>query len=99
MKKLTILVSAEIEVQYDENSPEFKEALEAYNEVISDGNAVDMVSYAVAQLRVWGDHQSMIEGVGYVGLIDNPLPKKLYCGIQVSPNYDARDFEVQEEDE
>jgi len=32
--KRTVKVSGEIELEYDENSPEFKEALEGYREVI-----------------------------------------------------------------
>lgn len=87
MKKLTIEVSGEIEVQYDENSPEFQESLSAYNELISDGDAEAMVLHAVSQLKSWGDHYNMIEGVGYIGLIDHELPKEAYSGIQVSNNY------------
>ncbi|MDF7810487.1 hypothetical protein [Hymenobacter sp. YC55] len=87
MNKVTIEVSGEIKVQYDENSPEFKDALESYNELISDGDAQDMVIHAISQLKTWGDHYSMIEGVGYVGLIGSPVPEQLYSGIQVSNNY------------
>lgn len=87
MNTLTFEVSAEIEFQYDENSPEFKEALASFNELICDGDAVDMLRQVAGQLRQWGDHEMMIEGVGYVGIIGQNPPAHLYSGIQVSANY------------
>jgi hypothetical protein len=93
MQKRTIEISGEVEVAYDENSPTFKESLECWNDLISDGDAEDMVLHVVSQLRSWGDHEHMIEGVGYVGLIGQPVPAKGYCGIQISPRYGQLEHE------
>ena len=87
MEKRKIDISGQAEVAYDANSPYFKEAHEAWNELISEGDAEEMVMHVVSQLRSWGDHYNMIEGVGYVGIIGQPLPEKGYCGIQISNDY------------
>jgi hypothetical protein len=86
-QKVTLEITGEVEVLYNEQSPEFQQALSVWNELICDGDAEDLVKAVVSQLRSWGDHERMIEGVGYVGLIGRPVPEKGYCGIQVAADY------------
>lgn len=95
MKKLTIEVSGEIEVQYDEQSPEFQASLLSYNEFICDATPEQMVRNVVSQMQSWGDHYRMVEGVGYIGLIDGEVPKEDYAGIQISNNYADLHYEIQ----
>ena len=93
MKKI-VKVSGEIELEYDENSPEFKEALEGYREVIdSTGNADDVlkqVSYYITRFGTEG----MVEGVGYIGYNGKIPTEEPYSGIMVSLGYDEFDYEI-----
>lgn len=99
MKKRTVQIYGELEMVYDENSPEFKESLSCYITLInSDGDVDKMLEYVASQLNSWGDHEHMIEGVGYVGLIDRPVPQKDYSGIQVPADYGVLEYEIDEED-
>lgn len=95
MKKLTIEVSGEIEVRYDEQSSEFQAALLSYNEFICDATPEQMVRNVVSQMQSWGDHYRMVEGVGYIGLIDHEKPKEAFSGILVSNNYADLNYEIQ----
>ena len=64
MKKIKVSVETEIEIEFDENSLEFKELFEAYKEVIdNDGDYNTMaehICYNVARLGV----DEFIEGIG-----------------------------------
>ena len=89
-----IEVTGEIELHYDETSPEFQEALSSWNEVISDGDANDMLLYVAGHLQTWGDHTNMIEGVGYVCLVGQEVPKEPFSGIRVTNEYAEREYYI-----
>lgn len=85
-----------VELTYDENSPHFQEALTSFREVITgekDTTAQQMLEHVVANLTEWGDHRRMVEGIGFVSLVDDPVPQQNWSGIQVAANYDERHFE------
>jgi hypothetical protein len=87
-------ITGYIELIYDENSPEFKEALEAYKEVIdTTGTKEDMLKHVAFYVTKFGT-DGMVEGVGYVG--DNGIKPEAepYSGIMISDGYD--DFEFDE---
>ncbi|KAA9333386.1 hypothetical protein F0P96_10480 [Hymenobacter busanensis] len=93
LMKLTLEFTSEIELAYDEESPEFQEALASYRELATgdpDTTAREMVQHVAHQLREWGDHHRIIECVGYVGLLGSPTPAENYSGIQVGPDYAER---------
>lgn len=77
------------EVNYDEGSPEFQEALEGYRECInSDADAKDMVKAAVWHIAKYGNN-NMIEGIGYVKYNGLLFPRQLpYSGIEVTESYE-----------
>jgi len=91
----TFEFSGEVKLTYDENSSEFQAALASYRELIDedDATADSMLKHVAGNLSDWGDHQRMIEGVGYVKLEDAPAPKDNFSGITVAPNYDERYFD------
>ena len=94
MQKRVFEITGELAVHYNENSPEFQEALEEYIDMIDrDGTAESMVKHVAMQIKSWGDHEHMVEGVGYVGLIGRPVPERDYCGIQVSPDYGQLEYD------
>jgi hypothetical protein len=94
MTSQTFEFTGEVKLTYDENSPEFQEALESYREVMnSDGDAEAMLQYVAGALSQWGDHEHMVEGVGYVVLEGSDIPKENYSGIQVAQGYDERHFD------
>jgi hypothetical protein len=94
MTTQTFEFTGEVKLAYDENSPEFQEALASYVEVIdSDGDAESMLKYVAGSLSQWGDHEQMVEGVGYVVLMGTDIPKENYSGIQVENTYDERHFD------
>lgn len=71
-----------VSLEYDVDSPEFKEALESYREVIygmgDHNDLLNHVAYAVAKYGT----DKMIEGVGYVAN-NYGTPEDDYCGIKV----------------
>ena len=94
MQTRTFEITGDVDVQYDEHSAEFQEALEGYIDMIdSDGTAESMVKHVAMQMQSWGDHEHMVEAVGYVGLIGQPLPEKDYCGIQISADYGQLEYD------
>jgi hypothetical protein len=85
-----------VELTYDENSPHFQEALASFREVITgeqDTTAQQMLQHVASNLNEWGDHRRMVEGIGFVPLVDDAVPQQNWSGIKVAANYDERHFD------
>ena len=68
MKKVTVSVSMEFEVEYDPNSPEFQATLESYRSVIHGGaEEEDVIESAVLHVYKRG-HLEMAEGIGFMAV-------------------------------
>lgn len=81
MQTATVNVEATFKVKYDANSPEFKEALESYRDVIeSDGEPDDMINHCIHNVMNFGASR-MIEGVGYVKVGDREPEGEPFSGI------------------
>jgi len=94
MAKIKIELTGLVELTYDENSAEFKEALEGYREVIDkNGKAEDMLKHVAFYVKRFG-HEGMVEGVGYVGYNGRKPTEEPNSGIMVSEDYDEFDFEI-----
>lgn len=98
MKK-TIECTTFLELDYDPETPEFKEAFDSYREIIqSDGTIEDMLKHVCHNVIHFGV-DSMVEGVGYIkpnyrDLYDEE--KKLFSGITlVSDSFPTFDFEIE----
>ncbi len=88
MKTATINVSGEINLKYDEDSKDFKEALASYRKSIDGrGTVKDMLEHVAAQLLKDG-LDSMVEGVGFIYSPDEKIGSKykdnIYAGIQLA---------------
>ncbi len=91
---MTIEITGQIELTYDENSPEFKEALEGYQEVIEKkGDKESMLKHVAFYITRFGT-DGMVEGVGYVGYNGRKSTEEPYSGIMVGEDYDEFDFDV-----
>lgn len=87
MKKETLQVSHYYTLEWDENSPEFKEAYESYTECIDRGaSQKDMIKHVAFYINRFGE-DSLIEGVGKVWVKRNPKPED-WSGIMLS-DYDS----------
>ena len=98
MKK-TIECTTYIELEYDENSPEFKEALSSYTEMIdTDGDIDGMLKHVCHNVIHFGV-DTMVEGVGYIKPNYRDLyeeEKKLFSGITLaSDSFPRFDFEIE----
>lgn len=94
MSKTTIELNGYIELTYDENSKEFKEALNAYREVCDkSGTKEDMLKHVAFHVTRFG-HECMVEGVGYVGYNGRKPTETPNSGIMVGEDYDEFEFEV-----
>ena len=94
MAKIEIELTGLVELTYDENSTEFKEALEGYREVIDkNGTAEDMLKHVAFYVTRFG-HEGMVEGVGYVGYNGRKPTEEPKSGIMVGEDYDEFDFEI-----
>lgn len=94
--KTVIDFTGQVELTYDEKSPEFKEALAAYAEVIEKGAKKESMLKHVAFYVTRFGTDGMVEGVGYVGY-NGKKPgdrSEPYSGIMVSSGYDDFDFEI-----
>ena len=91
---MTIEITGQIELTYDENSPEFKEALEGYQEVIDKGGDKESMLKHVAFYVTRFGTDGMVEGVGYVGYNGRKPTEEPYSGIMVGEDYDEFDFDV-----
>lgn len=95
MAKSIIELEGQVELTYDETSKEFKEALSAYREVIDkNGTKEDMLKHVAFHVTRFG-HESMVEGVGYVGYNGRKPTEEPKSGIMVGEDYDEFNFEIQ----
>jgi hypothetical protein len=90
MKK-TFEVTSFVELEYNENSTEFKESLASYKNVIySKATARDMINNVVLNL-VKNGHERIIEGVGYVKYNGECKDNSMFCGItllnEIEPDF------------
>lgn len=90
----TIDVSGQIELSYDENSKEFKEALESYSDVMDRGAGKNEMLRHVAFYVTRFGVEGMVEGVGYVGYNGRKPVSEPYSGIMVGEDNDEFDFEI-----
>ena len=81
-------------MEYDENSKEFKEALEGYREVIDSNGKVDDVLKHVAFYITRFGTEGLVEGVGYIGYNGKIPTEEPYSGIMVSLGYDEFQYEL-----
>jgi hypothetical protein len=94
MSEIKIDVSGQIKLTYDENSKEFQEALESYNESISpNSDAEDMLKHVAFYVTRFGA-EGMVEGVGYVGTNGRKPDEEPFSGIMVEDGYDEFEFDV-----
>jgi len=83
-----------LKFSYDEDSKEFKEALESFNNLISsDSDAKDMLKHVAFHVTRFGI-DTMVEGVGYIGQKDSMNFDEPYSGIEIVSGYDDFDFEI-----
>jgi hypothetical protein len=93
MKKTIIDITGQIELTYDENSPEFKEALKSYREVIEkEGTKESMLKHIAFYVTRFGI-DGMVDGVGYIGF-NGRKPSEDYSGIMISEDYDEFNFDI-----
>lgn len=89
MKKATINLSAQICLEYDPGSEEFKESLRSYKEIVDDnGDEEKMLENIAYNVGLFGIER-MVEGIGYVAYEDRNKPDG-WCGITIvdSPDFD-----------
>lgn len=67
MKQVKYEILGCIELAYDENTPEFKEALESYSTHIERGAGISQMLQHVAFYITRFGADVMVEGVGYIG--------------------------------
>lgn len=94
MQKTTLEITGEIELSYDENSKEFKEALEGYRHSMEkNGSKESMLKHVAFHVNRFGT-DTMVEGVGYVGYNGRKAEYEPDSGIMVSEDFDEFDFKV-----
>lgn len=90
----TIKIEGEMELEYDENSIEFKEALESYQKIIEqNGSKESMLKHVAFHITRFGV-ESMVEGVGHVAM-NGRKQGEPFSGINVKEDYDEFDFEIE----
>lgn len=94
MKKTTITVEGEIQLEYDENSIEFQNALASYKEICDENaDAEDLIKNVCHNLIRFGEER-MIEGAGYVKprhISWDKVPTP-HTGIELTTDVDYMDF-------
>lgn len=89
-------ITGEVKLTYDENSTEFKNALEGYRELIeTDGSKERMLTYVAFCVVNFGV-DSLVEGVGYLGCGGEQPHEAPYSGIMVGNDYDKFTFDLVE---
>lgn len=83
MEKKTVRIAYEIELSYDPNSPEFKEAYESYTEVCDKRASIDDMLNNVAVNVLRRGAREMVEGVGYVKVDGREVEGQPFSGIIV----------------
>jgi hypothetical protein len=85
-KTVTATVRGKFKMSYDEESEEFKAALERYNENIwKEGNSKDMLTYIAYNVAQYGAEE-FIDGVGFVTINERErhIPEgEDWCGVDV----------------
>lgn len=89
-------ITGEVELIYDENSTEFKNALEGYKELIDERGTKERMLTHVAFCVMKFGISNLVEGVGYVGCGGILPNEKPYSGIMVSTGYDEFAFDLVE---
>jgi hypothetical protein len=94
MTTQTFEFTGEVQLTYNEESTEFQEALADFRGLMDepDTTADQMLAHVAQNLSEWGDHERMIEGVGYVAVEGLEVPKKHFSGITVAQGFDERHF-------
>lgn len=80
--------SATYKFTFDESSPEFKEALESYNEVIGEGDIEDMIRHVGFYISKFESIKKMVEGVGCLAPVDGKSFGDDWSGIFVEVIYE-----------
>lgn len=92
--KTVIEVSGQIELTYDENSTEFKEALESYKASMNPkAKKKEMLQHVAFYVTKFGT-DGMVEGVGFVGHNGRKPDEEPYSGIMVGEDFDEYDFVI-----
>lgn len=80
---------------FDENSTEFKQAFEDYNEMIANGEYEDMMEHIAYNLTRRDKVDEMVEGVGYLAPLNGKPYGEPWSGVYVEVAYtDEWDFEL-----
>lgn len=96
MKKITVQISYEMTLSYDENSENFKQAYADYTAAIDENADVESMLTNVAIQVQQNGSERMVEGVGYVmcrGYVEDP---DIFSGIEVDDDDPMADVEVLE---
>jgi hypothetical protein len=111
MKKVKIEITAEIELHYDENSQEFKDAFEGYKTIIQETDDPNDMLENIAHIIAKYGCDELIEGCGYVSINGKKQVDyfqrgvlKDWCGVDVKGSIDINDtinydIYIQDEDE
>jgi len=92
-QQITLELTTTVTLDYDSDSKEFKESLEAYKKAIyPEADQYDMLKQ-IAYHVVKEGHYGLIEGIGYVGYNGQKKDHELYSGVIVGRDYD--DFEIE----
>lgn len=84
MKHVRVRVVKEFDLMYDPESQLFKETLSDYKDCINrKATEKDMILDVANQLTLRGGANSMLEGIGYVRVVNQKTPSA-YSGIDVA---------------
>lgn len=93
--KKYVHVETDIEMEYDPESEDFKNALESYKAIIDDnGDEDDMLRQIAGQVMRWGVDE-LIEGVGYVHVngVSKVPDGENWCGVNITgPGIDINGY-------
>lgn len=87
-KTRSIEIAADLLLSYDDESPEFKQALEDFQEYIQQsGTEDDLLEYVAYNIGAFSPEE-IIDCIGKVSL-NGDKPSILYCGIDVQCDTDC----------
>lgn len=93
MTKKVIDITGQIELEYDKNSPDFKESFAGYQKSIDvKGTINEMLQHVVSHILKFGPDE-MVEGVGFINLPGEEMPSEVNSGITV--HMDLGEFEIE----
>jgi len=101
MKTTTVNFTGQLIFQYDENSPEFKQAFIDFKQTIDSGatSTDDMMSHIAYNVARQGV-EHLVEGVGYVKYNGRVEDEEMYCGVELlDEGYDNMFGQVELESE